>query len=88
MNNHTTIVGKAFNGKEGALIKTPQGDVYYLEELTSWDSTFLHQTVEATGILSETTLSENDLQNEQGEYNTGIAGKKYTLSNPTFSLVK
>lgn len=86
MNDRITITGTALNGKDGALIKTQQGEVYYIEGLPNWDSVFNNQTVEATGVLLETTLSENNLQNEQREYKAGISGIKRSLIKATYKI--
>lgn len=76
MENKLTVTGTAQDGKWGALLVSKTGDVYYIDELESWDSAYLEKEVEVTGILKEETFQEQDLKNEKGEWTQGISGKE------------
>lgn len=88
MNERVTLTGTAYNGKEGALIRTPDGTPYYIENLNAWDSTYLNKVIEATGILTVIKLSKDDLRNKKGEYVAGISGDKRVLSEVRYKVIE
>lgn len=81
------INGIALNGKAGALVKSKDGEVYYIDGLSSWSADLINKQVAVTGNLKIETISEDELKNEQGEWKPGISGKIKTLQNPKWKLL-
>jgi hypothetical protein len=50
-NHDTTIIGKAWNAKGGAMVVAPGNHAYYIDGLTSWDKKFYGKKVKVTGTL-------------------------------------
>jgi hypothetical protein len=83
-----TITGLALNGKRGALIKTSEGEVFYIEGLSAWTSDINSKRVMVTGNLITETVTEEELKNEQGEWKQGIAGKINVIQNAKWTILK
>ncbi len=81
------INGIALNGKAGALVKSKDGEVYYLDGLSSWSADLINKQVAVTGNLKIETISEDELKNEQGEWKQGILGKIKSLQNSKWKLL-
>lgn len=86
-NKPITIIGKAENGKGGALVLTQDGTVYYLEGIHSWDVSMEHVEIEVAGTLYVERLSEKDLKNNEGERKQGSMGIKNTILKPTYKRI-
>lgn len=86
MSERITVIGVAYNAKDGAIIKTSDGTFYYLDDLITWDSQYLSQTVEVSGFHHVTTIDEKILQNEKGEHRAGISGTRHSLSKISYTL--
>ncbi len=81
------IKGIALNGKAGALVKSKEGEVYYIDGLSAWSTELINKQVTVTGKLKVETISEDELKNEQGAWKQGISGKIMTLQNPNWKLL-
>lgn len=86
MSERITVIGVAYNAKDGAIIKTSDGTVYYLDDLNNWENHYLNQTVEVSGFYHATTIDESSLQNEKGEHRAGLSGPKHSLSKTSYKL--
>ncbi len=80
------ITGIAQNGKAGALVKSMEGDIYYIDGLSAWPADMINKQVAVTGDLKIETISTDELKNEQGEWKQGISGKIKTLHNASWKL--
>ena len=88
MNNQPLqVTGTAQNGKSGALVKSLDGEVYYIDGLSEWPSDIVNKQIVVTGILKTETISEQELKNEQGEWKQGIAGIIKTLGSAQWKLL-
>lgn len=86
MGERITVVGIAHNAKDGAILKTADSTIYYMDELNQWGSQYLNQTVEVSGLHHVTTLDKAGLQNEKGEHRAGISGTRHSLSKISYTL--
>jgi hypothetical protein len=82
-----TIMGIALNGKAGALVKSLDGEVYYIDGLSSWSTDLINKQVTVTGNLKIETISTDELKNEQGDWKQGILGKIKTVQNANWKLL-
>lgn len=80
------ITGIAQNGKAGALVKSREGDIYYIDGLSAWPADMINKQVAVSGDLKIETISADELKNEQGDWKQGISGKIKTLQNATWKL--
>jgi len=76
-----TITGVAQNGKAGALVKTSDGKVYYIEGLSIWPFDLHNKQITVTGILKVETVSESDLKNDLDEWKQGMTGQIKMIQN-------
>jgi hypothetical protein len=51
IDNDTVLVGRARNAKLGAVIMSANNEVYYVDDLKSWDSIHLDKEVRVSGKL-------------------------------------
>lgn len=51
-NKKITVIGKAQDAKRSAVLISVSGDVYYLDELPSWEKKYLGKRVKVTGELT------------------------------------
>jgi hypothetical protein len=86
--NAITIIGVAQNGKDGALVRTNDQKVYYVDGLASWDESVQGKQVEVTGILKTQSFTEENLKNKKGEWAAGIEGEKRILKNATWKILQ
>ncbi len=82
-----TITGVAYNGKAGAIVKTKDGDVYYIDRLSSWIPDFENKEISVTGNLMVVIIPEEDLKNERGEWKQGVEGKVKMLQNAKWEIL-
>lgn len=80
------ITGTAFNAKAGAVVKNEEGNIYYIEEISSWNDTVVNKKVEVKGILKKEVFRQEDLKNEKGEWIQGMTGEKLTITKPAWKL--
>ncbi len=61
-NDTVSVVGKAFNLKEGVIIVTKDNKRYYIDGLDYWGKKFTGKKVRVTGIIAtrETKLDMNE----------------------------
>ncbi len=83
-----TITGVAQNGKDGALIKTDDQKVFYVEGLASWDDAVHGKRVEVTGLLKTESFKEENLKNEKGEWAAGIEREKKILRKANWKILQ
>lgn len=81
-----TINGIALNGKAGALVKSLEGEVYYIDGLSAWPVELINKQIEVTGNLQIETIKEEILKNEDGEWKSGISGNVKNLLKAKWKL--
>jgi len=81
-----TINGIALNGKAGALVKSGEGEVYYIDGLSAWPVEVINKQIEVTGNLQIETIKEDILKNEEGEWKSGISGDVKSLLKAKWKL--
>ncbi len=67
-NQNITVTGTARNGKDGALIFTENGSVYYVDGLEKWNPTTEGNEISVSGVLSIESISMDEIKNENGEW--------------------
>ena len=81
------ITGIAKNGKAGALVKSIEGDIYYIDGLSAWPADITNKQIIVTGDLKTETISQDDLKDDQGAWKQGVSGKINTLRNAKWKLL-
>lgn len=63
-----TVIGKAYDAKRSAVIRTSTGRIYYLDELSSWENKYIGKKVRVTGLLTiEYNKRDNRIQQVEGK---------------------
>ena len=83
-----TVTGTAYNAKGGAILRTDEGSVYYIEGLDSWEMDIPGKKVSVIGILKTENFKEKDLKNEKGEWTQGMIGEKLSLVKAKWKLLE
>lgn len=84
--NKINIIGKAYNGKGGALIITETNETYYIEGLDSWEDSMLEKNIEITGYIYSENFKEEDLKDETGAWKQGMIGEKLSVKKAKWKL--
>lgn len=80
----TTIIGKASNAKQGAIVISSDQKAYYLEGMEIWPSNLYGQTISVTGQLRliKSPLKKGKLIRGQ------LVGTMRMLLKPTWTVVQ
>jgi hypothetical protein len=81
-----TVNGMAQNGKAGALLKSEDNTIYYIDGLGAWSPEMINRKVSVTGNLKVEKVSEKSLKNEQGEWSQGMSGEVKTILRAIWKL--
>ncbi len=79
-----TVIGKAENAKEGALVITKDDKVYFIDSLAFWDEKTLYKTVKVSGRL----FVEHHKAAKKGEpVAQRLEGTRYIIQKPKWEVV-
>jgi hypothetical protein len=80
----TTVVGRAENGKGGAVVVLESGPVY-VEGLAAWDDALVHQRVRVTGVRRTKQLLPEATVDASGAVSQGASGPQDVLEGATWA---
>lgn len=83
-NKKIVVVGKASNGKAGAIVDGPNGVPYYLEGIDHWDRRFYGKKVKVSGILVIQQFPRKDDQAPTVQF----IGEQRTIKKPKWEVVE
>ena len=75
------LEGIAENGKAGALILLPQGEVIYIRHLVEWDEEIKGKRVTAKGIVCYEKFIPDPEVSEEGAISQGAIGMQFVLDD-------
>ena len=84
IDSKVTITGTARNAMAGAVVLTADRTPVYVAGLDRWDRAFDGKQVSASGTLRREAGDE--VVNSKGEHSHGIAGGRFVLEGPTWTL--
>jgi hypothetical protein len=79
-----SFVGTAFDGKAGAVLRTDDGEVFYLADLERWPDALQRKRVKVTGLLRE-HKHVPDPVDQRGEIVQGAWGTQRVIENAKWS---
>ena len=85
----TSIIGKAFNAKAGAVIVDIYERTYYIDGLESWDEKYEGQMLKVKGRLANKTYPGGELPADPNKpLVQSMEGDMTIITNATWSIVK
>ena len=86
--NEVIIIGVAHKGKGGAILLTEKNELYYMDEIDSWEENVVGKKVRVTGRLTIKTIKENNLKNKYGGWKQGIEGDKKIIQITNWEIIE
>ena len=78
------VVGIAWKAKLGAVVKTKEKDIYYVENLEAWETKYLNKEVLVTGEL---IMVNHEDKNNDGLAEAGISVGQKIIRNAEWKLL-
>ena len=82
-----TVSGIAHDARMGAIVKTDQGNVYYIGDLSEWPPTLLNKRVEVKGTVTSRKLAPDPVVDKNGAVSAGMYGSSNVITGATWKLL-
>ena len=83
---NTTIIGTAWNAKEGAMLEDAQGAFYLIDGLNEWEEKFYGKRVKVTGQLVRRPAMGHPGPDSTGAYSQSGEGETLVLMEASWVL--